>query len=124
MDLTAGFRLEALEVEPLSGQVRGPGGVLRVEPKAMEVLLELARHAPAVRSRAQVEQAVWPRGWISEDALTRCIGQLRRALADDQRAPRLLETIPKRGYRLRVKPMPLEPAPAPAVPAPATAAAR
>lgn len=114
MDLTAGFRLEALEVEPLSGQVRGPDGVLRVEPKAMEVLLELARHAPAVRSRAQVEQAVWPRGWISEDALTRCIGQLRRALADDPRAPRLLETIPKRGYRLRVKPMPLEPAPAPA----------
>jgi TolB-like protein/DNA-binding winged helix-turn-helix (wHTH) protein/Tfp pilus assembly protein PilF len=106
MELTGGFRLGELMVEPLAGQVVGPGGALRVEPKAMEVLLELARHAPAVRTRAQIEQAVWPRGWISEDSLTRCIGQLRRALADDPRTPRVLETIPKRGYRLRIVPTP------------------
>lgn len=104
MDLESGFSIAQREVVPLEGRVRGPGGVVHVEPKAMQVLLELARHAPAVRSRAQIEQAVWPRGFVSEDVLTRCIGQLRRALGDDTRPPALLETIPKRGYRLRVAP--------------------
>jgi TolB-like protein len=103
MQLEAGFRIGGREVWPIEGRIAGPGGSLRVEPKAMEVLLELARHAPAVCSRKQIERAVWPRGFVSDDVLTRCIGQLRRALGDDPRAPAVLETIPKRGYRLRVQ---------------------
>jgi len=101
MGLHEGFRIGEYGVFPLEGRITGPGGSLRVEPKAMAVLVELARHAPEVRSRAQIEQVVWPRGFVSDDALTRCIGQLRRALGDDSKSPTLLETIPKRGYRLR-----------------------
>lgn len=101
MGLQERFKVGEYDVFPLEGRIAGPRGSLRVEPKAMEVLLELARHAPEVRSRAQIEQMVWPRGFVSDDALTRCIGQLRRALGDDSKAPELLETIPKRGYRLR-----------------------
>ncbi|ODU08377.1 MAG: hypothetical protein ABS84_13290 [Rubrivivax sp. SCN 71-131] len=107
MDWSAGFRLGHHEVHPLQGRVRGPDGALRVEPKAMEVLLELARHAPSVCARDQIEKAVWPRGWVTQDALTRCIGQLRCALAEDPRSPAVLETIPKRGYRLCLVPQPL-----------------
>lgn len=107
MPLRTGFRIGPREVRPLEGRVHGPQGDCRIEPKAMEVLLELARHAPEVRSREQIEHCVWPRGYVSEDVLTRCIGQLRRALGDAARSPALLETIPKRGYRLRVVPQPL-----------------
>lgn len=89
------------EVFPLEGRVAGPGGDLRVEPKAMAVLVELARHAPDICPREQIVQSVWPRGYVTDDVLTRCIGQIRRALGDDPRAPACVETIPKRGYRLR-----------------------
>lgn len=112
MGIEEGFRVGEREVFPLEGRICGPAGSARVEPKAMEVLLELARHAPAVRSRAQIERAVWPRGFVSEDVLTRCIGQLRRALGDRPRAPGMLETLPKRGYRLRAEVLTLPAAPA------------
>lgn len=104
MTLEAGFRIGSCDVLPLEGRILTPKGVLRIEPKAMAVLLELARHAPAPRTRSQIEQAVWPRGWVSDDALTRCIGQIRRALGDDPHAPRHLETLPRLGYRLRSTP--------------------
>ena len=100
MPLEAGFRIGEREVFPMEGRIAGPNGDLRVEPKAMAVLVELARHAPSVCTREQIVQTVWPRGYVSDDVLTRCIGQIRRALDDDPKAPALLETIPKRGYRL------------------------
>lgn len=107
MTLEAGFVIDTCRVLPQEGRIVGPGGAFRVEPKAMDVLLELARHAPQVRARDQIVRTVWPRGYVSDDVLTRCIGQLRRALGDDARNPRLLETIPKRGYRLRWPAAPL-----------------
>ncbi len=111
VELESGFAIAGRDVNPLEGRIGGSGGALRVEPKAMAVLLELARHAPRVRTRKQIEQAVWPRGYVSGDALTRCVGQLRRALGDDPRAPKLLETIPRRGYRLCAQPQPIGSAP-------------
>lgn len=101
MQIEDGFWLDGQEVLPAEGLIRGPNGARHVEPKAMDVLLELASHAPALRTRMQIEQVVWPRGFVGEDALTRCIGQLRRALGDAPRAARLLLTIPRRGYRLQ-----------------------
>lgn len=104
MTLEAGFSIGGCDVLPLEGRVTTSAGALRIEPKAMAVLLELARHAPAPRTRRQIEQAVWPRGFVSDDVLTRCIGQIRRALGDDADAPQHLETLPRRGYRLRSAP--------------------
>jgi DNA-binding winged helix-turn-helix (wHTH) protein len=104
VDLSNGFRLAGMAVRPDAGTIQGPGGPRQVEPKAMAVLIELARHPVQVRTRAQIEEVVWPRGWVSDDVLTRCIGQLRRALGDQARAPRFLQTLPRRGYRLSVAP--------------------
>lgn len=85
----------------MEGLIIGPAGSVRVEPKAMAVLLELAKHGGEVCSRDQIQQAVWPRGFTTDDVLTRCIGQLRRALGDNPKDPEHLETLPRRGYRLR-----------------------
>ncbi len=101
MAVEEGFRIGDHEVYPRQGRILGPRGESRIEPKAMAVLVELARGAPEPRSRDQIIGSVWPRGFVSDDVLTRCIGQLRRALEDDPRAPRCLETLPKIGYRLK-----------------------
>jgi TolB-like protein len=114
IELEAGFSLDSIEVRPLEGMVAGPAGNARVEPKAMAVLMELARHAGEVCSREQVQQAVWPRGHTTDDVLTRCIGQLRKALGDDPKSPKHLETLPRRGYRLLSSPTPLSGNPEPA----------
>jgi hypothetical protein len=47
---------------------------------------------------------VWSGRALSDNSVAVVIGQLRRALDDDAREPRLIETIPKRGYRLVQQP--------------------
>jgi DNA-binding winged helix-turn-helix (wHTH) protein len=38
--------------------------------------------------------------FVTDEVLTRVISELRRALSDDAKRPRLIETIPKIGYRI------------------------
>lgn len=60
-----------------------------------------SRRTPAWRRSLSAASARTPRSQaISESALTRTVTELRQALGDDAEQPRLLETIPKRGYRL------------------------
>jgi DNA-binding winged helix-turn-helix (wHTH) protein/Flp pilus assembly protein TadD len=74
--------------------------VVRVEPKVMDVLVTLARAGERVVTREELLAAVWPGVVVGDEAITQAIIKLRRALRDDSRAPRYIETIPKRGYRL------------------------
>ena len=94
----------------------------RLEPKAIEVLLHLARHAGEVVGRDELLAAVWPGVVVGDDALTQAIIKLRKSLGDDARRPRYIETIAKRGYRL-IAPVTAAGATAAAAPALATVAA-
>ena len=76
------------------------GESVRIEPKAMEVLMLLAEHGDRVVSREELLNAVWPGVVVGDEALTQSVIKLRRALGDDPRTPSYIETIPKRGYRL------------------------
>ena len=98
--LESGFCIGDAVIRPVEGLVDGPCGRVRIEPKAMAVLLELARNAGEVCSREQLQQTVWPRGFTTDDVLTRCIGQIRKALGDDPKRATHIETLPRRGYRL------------------------
>ncbi|HXZ91844.1 MAG TPA: winged helix-turn-helix domain-containing protein [Burkholderiales bacterium] len=97
--------MQALQIgewsaDPATNELRRTGDRLRLEPKAMEVLVVLARHAGEVVSREQLFAAVWPGVVVGDEALTQSIIKLRRALGDNPRAPSYIETISKRGYRL------------------------
>lgn len=72
----------------------------RLEPKTMAVLAELAARPGKVVSRRELLEKVWPRTFSGDEALTRCVSQLRSFFQDDSRSPRYIETIPKKGYRL------------------------
>ena len=76
------------------------GRTVRIEPKAMEVLMVLAARAGEVVSREDLLAAVWPGVVVGDDALTQSIIKLRKALGDKPRSPSYIETISKRGYRL------------------------
>ena len=100
-ELHHGFRLEAFEVEPLRGAVTGPNGEAHhLEPKVMDVLVCLAKHAPELVTRDQLLDAVWSGQVAADELLTRAVSELRRALQDGSSDPKYIETVPKRGYRL------------------------
>jgi len=114
--LAQGFALEALRVEPLAGFVSGPGGRERLDPKVMDVFVHMAEHAGQVVLREELLARLWPNAVVTDDALTRCFYELRRGLAHaggDEHYRTLLETVPKRGYRLNaiVKPVGIQAAP-------------
>ncbi|MEJ2133128.1 MAG: winged helix-turn-helix domain-containing protein, partial [Gammaproteobacteria bacterium] len=90
-----------LSTDPREGTVTGPLGTVRLEPKVMGVLLHLAEHTGRVVSRDELFDAVWPGMVVTESTISRCIYLLRRALRDSGGDIATIETLPKRGYRLR-----------------------
>ena len=112
--LERGFRLETLTVNTVAGEVTGPGGREKLDPKVMNVLLQLAQQVGHVVSREELHARIWPHAIVTDDALTRCIYELRRQLSvagGDDRFRTILETVPKRGYRLNAAILPLAPDP-------------
>jgi len=95
----------------------GRGGeTVRIEPRAMEVLVVLAGRAGEAVTREELLAAVWPGVVVGDEVLTQSIIKLRRALGDNPRSPTYIETISKRGYRLIApvgKPATAVPAPVP-----------
>lgn len=83
-----------------TNELRRDGQTVRIEPKAMEVLMLLAARPGHVVSREELFAAVWPGVVVGDEALTQCIIKLRRAFGDSPRTPSYIETISKRGYRL------------------------
>lgn len=74
----------------------------------MSVLLCLAAANGETVSRSELFDTVWPGGEVSDDTLTKCVVELRKAFNDTARDSRVIETIPKMGFRLVPPVTPLE----------------
>ena len=108
----------APEIEPKSAETITFGGFVfltnskqlqTVEGKAVdlrsqsaEVLSMLAARPGEIVSKDALMQAVWPDTFVTDDSLTQCIADIRRALGDHEHV--IVETLPKRGYRLNADP--------------------
>lgn len=93
------FRLGAAVVDAAANTISADTGTTRLEPRVMAVLVHLSEHASDVVARADLLDAVWGDD-ASDEALTQAVSHLRRVLGDNARRPSVIETIPKRGYRL------------------------
>jgi len=72
---------------------------VRLEPRVMDVLVQLAERAGEVVSKDELVERVWQGRHVTDDVLTVTICALRRALRDDARQPSYIETVSRRGYR-------------------------
>jgi DNA-binding winged helix-turn-helix (wHTH) protein len=66
----------------------------------MDLLVCLARHHGRTVPREQLLDEVWRNQCVVDTAIARCIAELRQALGDNAQSPAIIETIPKRGYRI------------------------
>ena len=89
-------------VRPALGQLERGDLAVSVEARSMQVLACLARHAPNVVSKQRLIREVWGEAFVSEEVLSHAIWELRKALGDEARNPRFIQTIAKKGYRLLV----------------------
>ncbi len=111
-------RFDDFEFDSDADELTRLGRPVRLRPQASRALKLLLERSNRLVSREQLKSAIWGSTVVEwETGIHQVIRQLRRALDDDPRAPRFIETVPTRGYRFR-------PPPEAAVPAAPAATAR
>jgi DNA-binding winged helix-turn-helix (wHTH) protein len=99
-DAAADFHIDGWLVQPSLNRITRGEITVRIRPQVMDLLVCLASHPGKVFGRGELRELVWDGRWIAESAVSRCVTELRAALADSARRPRVIETIAKRGYRV------------------------
>lgn len=87
-------------VDQDANRLSAPDSEVELEPRVMDLLMLFAKQPGVVISKSQITEALWGDVHVNDDALTRSIFKLRKALGDDAREPSFIETVSKRGYRL------------------------
>ncbi len=94
------FLINEWKVFPDTLRIQKGENIIKLEPKVMQVLVFLATRPGEVVSRQELEDHVWEGTIVGYDAVTNTIIKLRKAFGDSPRKHRVIETIPKTGYRL------------------------
>lgn len=96
----ADFRLGAVRVRPSTREVAFGDRREALEPRVMQVLVALARRCGQVVSRDDLVELCWGGRIVGEDAINRCIGQLRKLAAATGEPAMAIDTVARVGYRM------------------------
>ena len=111
--MTDEARIGDWSFDEAAGELRRGAERRRLEDRAARTLALLCRRRGEVVSQAEIAAQVWNGRTVSPNSLPVVIADLRRALDDDARSPRFIETVAKRGYRLLPETTDARPAPSP-----------
>ena len=93
------FRFDRFQADDNAFRLIADGVPVPLEPKALRLLLYLIENRGRLVRKQELLNAVWADAAVTESALTRSVGVLRKTLDDDSRDPRFIETVPTAGYR-------------------------
>jgi DNA-binding winged helix-turn-helix (wHTH) protein/predicted ATPase len=68
-------------------------------PKAFTVLRYLVERAGHLVTENELLQAIWPNVYVQPDVVKSQLYEIRKALGDNHKVPRFIETLHRRGYR-------------------------
>jgi len=71
-----------------------------IDPKLLELLLLFCQSPNRIISREEILEKLWQNSIVTDNAINKMVGNLRKLLLDDPKAPQYIQTVPKRGYRL------------------------
>jgi tetratricopeptide (TPR) repeat protein/DNA-binding winged helix-turn-helix (wHTH) protein len=96
------YQFADIEVDPLKGCVRRGSRELekpvRLSQHDFAVLLYLIENRHRLVSKDELLDNFWKDAEVTPDSLVQCVRKIRRAIGDDSRSPRFVETVPKVGY--------------------------
>jgi DNA-binding winged helix-turn-helix (wHTH) protein/tetratricopeptide (TPR) repeat protein len=93
------YRFENVEIDVQNLRVTVGSEIRPLEPKSFRLLLFLVENPGRVLPKDEIISSVWSDIAVSDNSLTRAITQVRKALDDDPKAPKYIETVPTIGYR-------------------------
>jgi predicted ATPase/DNA-binding winged helix-turn-helix (wHTH) protein len=101
-------------LDPQAGLLYCGSRAIELRPKAFALLRHLAASVGVLHTKEALLDSIWPDRVVSEGGLTELVRELRKALGDDAKSPRFIETVHGRGYRFIATPHALDAGPAPA----------
>ena len=93
------YQFDGAVLDPLNLRLTVAGTVRQLEPKSFRLLQFLIENRQRVVTKGEILSVVWEGIAVTDNALTRAVAQVRKALNDDPKQPRFIETIPTVGYR-------------------------
>ena len=75
------------------------GRTIDLRPKSWELLKYMAQRPEQLLSKSELMTAVWAGSVVTDASLNQAVRELRKALGDDARSPRYIETVHRRGFR-------------------------
>jgi DNA-binding winged helix-turn-helix (wHTH) protein len=98
--LARDFRLNDWVFNPATHALARGGEIVKLEHRAAMLLLLLCERAGQTVTQREIIDRIWGGRHVSPNSVPVVIGDLRRALGDDAKQPRFIETVTKGGYRL------------------------
>ena len=80
------------------------GAAVALSPKAFRLLEVLAEHRPRAVANHELRELVWPESRVGGTTLARLVNEVRGAIGDDARPPRVIRTVPRFGYAFAAPP--------------------
>jgi TolB-like protein/DNA-binding winged helix-turn-helix (wHTH) protein/Tfp pilus assembly protein PilF len=102
-DLTpdpARYQVDDLIIDLAPRRVRRAETVIPLKALSFDLLVALVRAAPNLLSFDQLSERVWPGLVVTPETIVQRVKLLRSALGDDPHAPRYIEGVRGRGYRM------------------------
>jgi len=94
-------RIGAFALDDVANRLIGDGESRPISPLAARLLAMLAEHRGEPVPRAAIIRQLWADNhYVGETALNRLVSETRKALDDSPRMPRIIQTVPRVGYRL------------------------
>lgn len=98
------FRFESFEVDRGAFELRRAGRPVPIERIPMELLLLLLEHPGQLVTRQEILDRIWGKNVFGDvdNSINTAVRKIRQALHDNPASPRLLHTVPGKGYRIAV----------------------
>ncbi len=91
------YRFDGFVLDLMRGTLlTSSGKELHLRNKAFRLMRLFLENAGCLLDRSTINQAIWPDVTASDDGITQCVRDIRRALGDDRQA--IIKTVPRRGY--------------------------
>ncbi len=76
------------------------GEAINLAPKVFELLLFFCHNSERVISKDELMEQVWAGTLVTDNAISRTLVKVRKALGDDPKSPEFIITVPRKGYRM------------------------
>ena len=92
-------RFGPFEFDPATRELLQAGAPVRLSPKSFDLLEILIEKRPALVTKTELQDRLWPDAVVLEANLGNAVAEIRKALGDDPKSPKYVWTVSRRGYR-------------------------